>query len=260
LEGNILTQKDIQEVKRIVKAAGENLKKWSKENFHVNSKKSRTDLVTDVDYRIQEYLIEQINKSFSNSLFLAEESGLTKTPDKNEYWVIDPIDGTVNFSRGLPENCISLAFVENKEPTLGIIYAPFMDLFYFATKDQGAFLNDEKINPQWAVNFEDAMLSLGNKRGKTHTYFKALEEKVMRIRLFGTAALQIAYVASGYLDAFISIRSHPWDVAAGYLILKESGGKIIQFDGNNADIFCSNAIYCNPYIVKDLIESLKELN
>jgi myo-inositol-1(or 4)-monophosphatase len=254
-----LTKNDFIEIKRIVNDAGEKLKMWSTENFHVNSKKSRTDLVTDVDYQIQEYLIEEINKSFPNSSFLAEESGLTETPEKNEYWVIDPIDGTVNFSRGLPEHCISVAYVENKEPTIGIIYSPFMNLFYSATKNNGAYLNDKRLRPHWAKNFEDAMISLGNERGKTYKYFKALEEKVMRIRLFGTAALQIAYVASGYLDAFISIRSHPWDVAAGHLILEEAGGEIVDINGKNVDIFQSDALYCNPYIIQDLINNLKNI-
>jgi myo-inositol-1(or 4)-monophosphatase len=159
----------------------------------------------------------------------------------------------------LPEHCISVAYVENKEPTIGIIYSPFMNLFYSATKNNGAYLNDKILRPHWAKNFEDAMISLGNERGKTYKYFKALEEKVMRIRLFGTAALQIAYVASGFLDAFISIRSHPWDVAAGHLILKESGGEIVDLDGKNVDIFQPNALYCNPHIIQDLINNLKNI-
>ena len=249
-----MLNKEIEEIKKIVLSAGEKLKQWSLEGFKVNSKKSRTDLVTDVDYQVQEYLINEINKTLSNNYFLAEESGYSSIPTEDNYWVIDPIDGTVNFSRGLPEHCISVAYVEKGDPTLGILYAPFMNLFYFAQKDKGAYLNDEKLNPHWSKNFDDAMLSMGNKRGKTHLYFKALEEKVMRIRLFGTAALQIGYVASGFLDAFISIGSHPWDVAAGYLILKETGGKILSFKGENTDIFCSKSVFCNPYIAEKLVD------
>lgn len=251
---------DVDQIINIAKNAGEKLKQWSSQGFHVNSKKSRTDLVTDVDYMMQDYLIKEISKSFDNSVFLAEESGYEHIPKEQSYWVIDPIDGTVNFSRGIPENCISIAYVENKEPVIGIIYAPFMNLFYFAQKGKGTFLNDEKVTPHWCKNFEDAMLSLGNKRGKTYLYFKALEEKVMRIRLFGTAALQIAYVSSGFLDAFISVGAHPWDVAAAHLMVKETGGKVINLNGEDADIFYPNAIYCNPYIADVLVNIVKKVD
>lgn len=256
----MFSKTDVDQIVTIAKSAGEKLKQWSSEGFHVNSKNTRTDLVTDVDYMIQEYLIKEISQSFKNSAFLAEESGYEHIPKEQSYWVIDPIDGTVNFSRGIPENCISIAYVENREPVLGIIYAPFMNLFYFAQKGKGTFLNDEKVNPHWCNNFEDAMLSLGNKRGKTHLYFQALEEKVMRIRLFGTAALQIAYVSSGFLDAFISVGSHPWDIAAAYLLVKEAGGKVVKLNGKDADIFYSNAIYCNPYIADELVNIVSKVD
>lgn len=246
-------------LKEKVIEVGKNLLEWRKKEFTISSKSSKHDLVTSLDLRVQEFLYNSLSQKFPEIGFLGEESGMDKKPSTKGYWVIDPIDGTVNFSKMLPMFCISAAYVENDEPKYGIIYAPVMNQIITAEKDKGVLLNEEKVVPKWAKNIDDAMISMGNIRGKTYKYFEALETKVMRLRLLGTAALQIAYVGTGYFDAFISVKGNSWDVAAGYIIVKEAGGIITDYNGNPSNIFNKKNIYSNPYIHEELIKIIKSI-
>ncbi|WGS65226.1 inositol monophosphatase family protein [Marinitoga aeolica] len=238
---------------------GKKLLKWREEEFTISSKSSKHDLVTSLDLRVQEFLYNSLTQKFPEIGFLGEESGMNKKPETKGYWVIDPIDGTVNFSKMLPMFCISAAYVENDEPKYGIIYAPVMNQVIVAEENKGVFLNGEKITPNWAKVLDDAMISMGNIRGKTHKYFEALETKVMRLRLLGTAALQIAYVGTGHFDAFISVKGNSWDVAAGYIIVKEAGGIITDYYGNPTNIFNKKNLYSNPYIHEDLMKIINTI-
>ena len=242
-------------LKRIMKNAGEKISQWKNKNFWIDSKQNYWDLVTEIDLKVQDFLIESLKKEFGDIPFLAEEGDKNVKPSFDNYWILDPIDGTVNFSRGLPEFCISLAYVENDEPVLGIIYAPKMKTFYFVERGKGLYINDTKIEKiKWSDELKNSIILTGNLRGKTYRIFKYLEEKVLRIRLIGSAALSIAYVAYGYADAFISVKSNPWDVAAGFVMLKEANGEIITFEGKKANIFNKTALYTNPKIKDDLLK------
>ncbi|MDO7975455.1 inositol monophosphatase family protein [Oceanotoga sp. DSM 15011] len=248
-----------EKIKKIILEAGEILKKSQNETFQINTKKVDYDLVTEYDFRIQKFLIEKFKIIMPEVEVFAEEANFDKKPNSKKYWVIDPIDGTVNFSKGIPEYCISVAYVEDDEPIMGFVYAPMLNLFYSAKKNEGAYLNDKKIVPNWSKNLKNSIITLGNKRGKTHEYIKQLEEDVMRIRLFGTAALQICYVASGYCDAFISLRSNPWDVAASHLILKEAGGIVINYKNEDMNIFSKKGLYTNENIRNELLNKTEEM-
>lgn len=248
----------LESLQKIVKETGKELLKWSKQNFKVEEKGVFYDLVTELDYKTQDMLIKKISALYPNSEFLCEELGYDKKPEKNNYFIIDPIDGTVNFSRGLPEYCISLAYVVNNKPEIGIIYAPKMNLIFVAKNNKGIEINGKKVKPKWEKNLKSSMITMGCTRGKTDEYVKILEKNVMKVRMMGTAALQIAYCSAGYTDAFLSMKSNPWDVAAGYLLLKEAGGKVIKFDGSEASIFDSKSIYVNPFIADKLLNIVKE--
>ncbi|GAB6188474.1 bifunctional fructose-1,6-bisphosphatase/inositol-1-monophosphatase [Marinitoga arctica] len=244
-------------LKNKVIEVGKNLLKWREEEFSISSKSSKHDLVTSLDLRVQEFLYNSLTQKFPEIGFLGEESGKNNKPKTKGYWVIDPIDGTVNFSKKLPMFCISAAYVENDEPKYGIIYAPVINQIIIAEENKGVYLNDVRVTPNWAKNLDDAMISMGNIRGKTYEYFEALETKVMRIRLLGTAALQIAYVGTGHFDAFISVKGNSWDVAAGYMIVKEAGGIITDYEGNKTNIFNKKNIYSNPYIHSQLVKIIQ---
>ncbi|KLO23414.1 inositol-phosphate phosphatase [Marinitoga sp. 1197] len=249
--------KEFDFLKEKVIEVGKKLLEWREKEFTISSKSSKHDLVTSLDLRVQEFLYNTLTQKFPDIGFLGEENGKDKKPKTNGYWVIDPIDGTVNFSKMLPMFCISAAYVENDEPKYGIIYAPVINQIITAEENKGIKYNDEKIIPNWAKSLDDAMISMGNIRGKTFKFFESFETKVMRIRLLGTAALQIAYVGTGYFDAFISVKGNPWDVAAGYIIVKEAGGIITDYYGNKTNIFNKKNIYSNPYIYKDIIKNLQ---
>lgn len=248
----------INELEKIVKDCGNELIYWKKKSFETKIKKNKYDLVTELDIKTQNYLIQSLKNKFPNIEFYAEEEGLDKKPESNKYWLIDPIDGTVNFSKGMPEYCISIAYVENNEPIIGIIYSPEMDLFFKAEKNNGVYLNNKKITVSKENDLEKMMIYIANVRGETFKYIKEIEEKVMRIRLLGSAALQIAYVAAGFSELFISFKSYPWDIAAGYLILKEAGGIITDFKGNKSNIFSKKALYGTKESIKNIEKYTKK--
>lgn len=248
-----------KDVEQIVMEAGKILIHNLDGNYNTYSKKSKHDIVTEIDMKIQDYLKEKLLKLDNSYGFLAEEKGYNKKPEKKSYWVIDPIDGTVNFSRGFPENCISVSLVENEKPVFGMIYSPQMSLKFLSIKNKGLYINGEKKIPKWSDTITDSMMTIGANKNEMTKFINVLSEKVMRIRLIGSAAIMGAYVAAGYADAFIFSKSNPWDIAAAYSMIKETGGEVLDFEGNDADIFSKRIIFTNKYIKKDLIDLIKKM-
>ncbi len=248
-----------KEVEKIVKNAGTILIDNLNENYNTYSKKDKHDIVTEIDMKIQDFLKEKLSKLDSSAGFLAEERGLTNRPKEKNYWAIDPIDGTVNFSRGFPENCISVAYVENNIPVFGMIYAPQMSTYFLSLHNKGLFINGRKQIPKWSETINDAMITIGANKKEMSKFINVLSEKVMRIRLIGSASIMGAYVASGYADAFIFSKSNPWDIAAAYSMIKETGGEVIDFEGNEADIFSKRIIFTSRFIKNDIIKLLKNM-
>ena len=142
------------ELKNIVYECGKELLKWKKTGYDIRDKNGPDDIVTELDLRTQDLLMEKLLKKFGDIEVLAEEKDLDRRPQVSEYWVIDPIDGTVNFSRGMAEYCISVAYVRGDEPEIGIVYVPQMDMMFACHRGYGAFLNDEKIMPCWSKKSE----------------------------------------------------------------------------------------------------------
>ncbi|MDK2945287.1 inositol monophosphatase family protein [Geotoga petraea] len=248
-----------EKVEKIVENAGEILINNLKGNYNTYSKKDKHDIVTEIDMKIQDYLKNELMKLTPNAGFLAEERGNTDKPKENNYWVIDPIDGTVNFSRGFPENCISVSYVENDEPVFGLIDSPQMSIKFLSIKGKGLFINGEKQTPRWSKTLGDSMITIGANKKEMANFINILSDKVMRIRLIGSAAIMGAYVASGYADAFIFSKSNSWDIAAAYSMIKEVGGEVYNFDGEDADIFSKRIIFSSKYIKDDLIKLIKKL-
>ncbi|MGM0640091.1 MAG: inositol monophosphatase family protein [Thermotogota bacterium] len=248
-----------KDAERIVKNAGTILIDNLNKNYNTYSKKNKHDIVTEIDMKIQDYLKENLSKLDSTSGFLAEERGLTDKPKEKNYWAIDPIDGTVNFSRGFPENCISVAYLQDNIPVFGMIYSPQMSISFTCSKNNGLFINGKKQIPKWSETINDAMITIGANKKEMNKFINVLSEKVMRIRLIGSAAIMGAYVASGYADAFIFSKSNPWDIAAAYSMIKETGGEVIDFQGNDVDIFSKRIIFTSKYIKKDILQLLKNM-
>ena len=198
------------------------------------SKKGPNDFVTKTDLRVEKVLIEElsIKKNYS---FLTEETGSIINKDKENIWIIDPIDGTTNFLHGVPHFAICIALQSKGEIISGLIFDPIKDEMFFAEKNKGAFLNNHRLRVSNKNLIDDCLFS-SNHIGVKYSN--------LNIRLTGCASLDLAYVASGRFDGFFHNKINLWDVAAGVLLIQEAGGTvndINKFDINNINIRASSS-------------------
>ncbi len=198
------------------------------------SKKGPHDFVTKTDKNVEKILIDELSKAKKNYSFLSEEIGEIRNDDKENIWIIDPIDGTNNFLHGIPHFAICVALQTKKEIVSGLIFDPIKDEMFFAEKNKGVFLNNQRLRVS-SKNILDDCLFSSNQEG--------VKFSSLNMRCSGSSALDMAYVASGRLDGFFQNKLNIWDVAAGYLMVKEAGGivnDIIKFSNNNINIRASS--------------------
>jgi myo-inositol-1(or 4)-monophosphatase len=198
------------------------------------SKKGPNDFVTKTDKHVEKILIEELSKTKKNFSFLAEESGSIKNKDKENIWIIDPIDGTTNFLHGMPHFAICIAHQSKGEILSGLIFDPIKDEMFFAEKDKGAFLNNQRLRVSKKNLLDDCLFSSNH---------EGVKFSDLNMRYSGCAALDLAYVAAGRLDGFFHNKINLWDVAAGEILVKEAGGivnDIHKFDINKIDIKASS--------------------
>ena len=199
------------------------------------SKKGPHDFVTKTDKHVEKILIEELSKTKKNYSFLTEETGIIKNKDKENTWIIDPIDGTTNFLHGIPHFAISIALKSKDELLSGLIFDPIKDEMFFAEKEKGAYLNNQRLRVSSKSSLEECLFSSNNEGVKFCN---------LNMRCSGSAALDLAYVASGRLDGYFQNKINLWDVAAGALLVKEAGGIVNnydKFDINKIDIKASSA-------------------
>ncbi len=190
------------------------------------SKKGPTDFVTNADLKAEKIIIEELTKARPTYSIISEEMGIKKNKDKNNTWIIDPIDGTVNFLHGIPHFAISIALRTNNEIVSGIIYDPIKDELFFAEKNHGAFFNNHRVRVSQKNNINDCLFVVGSKMQK---------ELDLPFRKSGCAALDMAYVASGRYDGYFQKNLNLWDIAAGILLIKEAGGVINEINLDNLE-------------------------
>ena len=205
------------------------------ENLQV-SKKGPRDFVTKTDKRVEQILIEELSKTKKNYSFITEETGVIKNSNNEAFWIIDPIDGTVNFMHGIPHFAISIALKVSGELRSGIIFDPIKNEIFFAEKNNGAFFNNQRIRVSKKINLDECLFSSNNHGVKYAT-------PKLNMRNSGCAALDLAYVGCGRLDGSFYDKINIWDVAAGILIVNEAGGKvndIIEMDDKTFNIRVAN--------------------
>ena len=190
------------------------------------SRKGPTDFVTNSDLKVEKIIIDELKKARPNYSFISEENGIESNKDKNNTWIIDPIDGTVNFLHGIPHFAISIALKSNDEIVSGLIYDPIKDEMFFAEKDNGAFFNNHRIKVSKKNDINDCLFATGGKIEKELNFPN---------RKSGCAALDMAYVASGRYDGYFQRDLNLWDIAAGIIILKEAGGMINELNLNKVE-------------------------
>jgi myo-inositol-1(or 4)-monophosphatase len=226
------------------------------------SKKGQADFVTVADIRTEEILHDTLSHARPEYGFLMEESGTIVGDDPNRRWIIDPIDGTTNFIHGIPHFAISIALEEKGKITAGVIYEPIHDQMFWAEKGNGAWLNDRRMRVSGRTQMEQSIFATGIPfigRGD-HKQFLQQIESVMAasagIRRFGSAALDLAYVAAGRFDGFWETNLQPWDIAAGIIIVREAGGMISEIDGRDGMLKTGSILAANPTLYKELGQTI----
>ena len=210
------------------------------------SKKGPRDFVTKTDKHVEKILIEELTKTKKNYSFLSEEIGKIDNKDIDNIWIIDPIDGTTNFLHGIPHFAICIALESKKEIISGLIFDPIKDEMFYAEKNKGAYLNNQRLRVSSKNQLDECLFSSNHEGVKFSN---------LNMRYSGCAALDLAYVASGRLDGFFHNKINVWDVAAGALLVKEAGGivnDLYKYNPNNIDIRASSGA-----INDKMLENLK---
>jgi len=227
------------------------------------SVKGPGDFVTMSDKKVEKILIEELGKARPNYSILSEEIGEIKN-DEAFKWIIDPIDGTSNFLHGVPHFGISIGLEQNKEIICGIIFDPIKDEIFVAEKGKGSYLNNQRMRVSARSKLEDCIIFTGGPRRQSKERDLAIEEykkfssKVLiPIRKMGSASLDMAYVAAGRCDGFWQRNLNYWDIAAGIILVKEAGGFVTDFSGNDEYIKNETILVTNSLINEEMIEVLK---
>ncbi len=208
------------------------------------SKKGPSDFVTNSDLRVEKIIIEELKKAKPNYSVISEENGIENNKDKNNTWIIDPIDGTINFLHGIPHFAISIALRSNNEIVSGLIFDPIKNEMFFAEKDNGAFFNNQRIRVSQKNELNNCLFATGG---------KVNQEPNLSYRKSGCAALDMAYVAAGRYDGYFQYNLNLWDIAAGIVLVKEAGGMLNEIDlsnNNNIKIIASSTVINSKLLEK----------
>ena len=225
------------------------------------NKKSHHEFVTVADIKAEKIILKKIKKYFPGHRILSEEKG--RSGQKSDYlWVIDPLDGTSNFTMGNPLFAISIALYYRDKPVLGLINAPFLDEVYFAEKGKGSFMNNKRIKVSNQAKLYDSLLTFcyGHSDKAFSQSIKVLvklHKKVAKYRQLGSAAVEHAYVACGRTDAIMINETNPWDVGAGALLVREAGGRVTDYQGKEWTLKTKDILSTNGKIHHKILKYIK---
>jgi myo-inositol-1(or 4)-monophosphatase len=250
-----------------VQAGAAEILRFFNQDFRVDNKEGVNNLVTEADYASEKAIIITIRKQFPDHHIFAEESG-GSVLSAGYKWIIDPIDGTVNFAHGIPLNCVSIGIEKDGDLCMGAVYNPHLNELFFAEKGKGATLNDKPIRVSNETQTSKACLVTGfpytyiNMENGPLEVFERFIRKGVPVRRLGSAAIDLCWVAAGRFDGFYEHKLEPWDSAAGVLIVQEAGGKVTDFEGNDMSIYQHRVLATNAKIheeMLDVINNRKEL-
>ncbi|MBS4028419.1 MAG: inositol monophosphatase [Ignavibacteriales bacterium] len=221
------------------------------------------NLVTNIDKQAEEMIVEKIKQHFPTHNILAEE-GTTGNENSEFKWIIDPLDGTTNFTHGLPLFCVSIGVEKNDELICGVVYDPNRDELFSAEKGNGAKLNGKKISVSTNDKLISSLLVTGFPYNITENPMNCVEHfqnflfEAQAVRRLGSAALDLCYVACGRFDGFWEVALNPWDMAAGVLLVEEAGGIVSDFNGNEHSIYKKDIVASNGKVHKEMLNVLKK--
>jgi myo-inositol-1(or 4)-monophosphatase len=241
-----------------VKAGAAELSRFFNKSFVVSNKEGINNLVTEADHASEKAILDVIKKDFPDHYILSEEVGEI-VQDSSYKWIIDPIDGTVNFAHSIPLCCVSIGVEYNGEIVLASVYNPIMNELFFAEKGKGATLNDKQIS----VSKKQSVLNACLVTGFPYTYldmpngplqiFEKLIRKGIPVRRLGSAATDLCWVAAGRFDGFYEHKLQAWDSAGGYLIVEEAGGKVTDFKGDKFSPYQPHILATNGKIHDEML-------
>ena len=233
------------------------------ENLQVSSK-GPGDFVSSADKRTEKTIIEELQKAHPEYGIITEETGIINKSNIKNRWIIDPIDGTMNFLNGIPQFAISIAYEEDNEIICGVIFNPITNEMFCAEKGNGAYLNNSRIRVSNKKKLKDALLVTGGPNGaskiknKIYSEYINVSNNVSNVRKFGSAALDMAYVACGRFDGYWQRELNYWDIAAGVIILREAGGFIDFFEDDLSYPLKKNILATNSIIHDELRELINK--
>ena len=225
--------------------------------------KGTNDFVTNVDIAAEQAIIETIRKSYPEHSIIGEETGISEGTDTDFQWIIDPLDGTTNFVKGIPHFAVSIALKVKGKLDQAVIYDPIRGELFTASRGKGAQLNGFRIRVKQNKELTGAILATGFPfKNKQHmpaymNIFQALFQKTSDMRRAGSAALDLAYVAAGRVDGFFEIGLKPWDTAAGELLVVEAGGLVTDFTGGHNHSKSGNIVASSPGIIKEVLKDMR---
>lgn len=253
----------IETIKLIAKESGEIIRNNFQKDFLVEFKTNESNLVTEVDKKSEQLIINAIKKNYPTHDILTEESGEIK--NNSEYlWVIDPLDGTTNYAHGLPIFAVSIGVQFKGDTIAGVVYDVMSDVLYSAELGSGSFLNEKKLKVSDTISLSRSLLVTGFPYNIAENPENALEiftefvKSSRGMRRLGSAAIDFCYLAQGIFDGFWEVNLHPWDVCAGKLIVEEAGGKVTGFDNESINIYSKRILSTNGKIHNQMIDILKK--
>lgn len=244
---------------KATQAGAKVLKEYFNGTFEISSKSTANDLVTEADKKAEAAILAVIRDEYPDHYILSEETGEIAS-NSNTKWIIDPIDGTVNFAHNIPLCCVSIGVEQDGEIILGAVYNPIINEFFFAQKGFGATLNDQKISVSKKTDMSKACLVTGfpyNWEEMPNDPMQVFERFVKQgqpVRRLGSAAIDLCWVAAGRFDGFWEHNLNAWDSAAGSLIVTEAGGKVTDFKGNAYKPEQRRVLATNGHIHNDLLQ------
>jgi myo-inositol-1(or 4)-monophosphatase len=231
---------------------------FNNKNLQISNKEGINNLVTEADHASEKAIIDTIREAFPEHAILSEESG-NHVMDNEFKWIIDPIDGTVNYAHGIPICCVSIGLEKSGQMLMGAVYNPFLKEFYFAERGEGAFLNNQPIH----VSAETEVIKSCLVTGFPYTYldqpngplecFARFIKQGVPVRRLGSAAMDLCWVAAGRFDGFFEHKLNAWDSAAGFLIVEEAGGKVTDFQGNEYSPYQPHILASNAKIHNEML-------
>ncbi|EKE85242.1 inositol-1-monophosphatase [Idiomarina xiamenensis] len=249
---------------RAARAAGKILVKNFEQGQDLKAtQKSPNDWVTELDKAAEDIIIATIKKSYPKHGFVAEESGVHSGEENDYQWVIDPLDGTTNYLRGIPHFCISIALMHKGATQQAVVYDPLREELFTASRGAGAQLNGRRLRVTALPDLNGALLATGfpfrakHRMPEYQAIFSQLFEFCADMRRAGAAALDLAYVASGRLDAYWEMGLKPWDTAAGDLLVREAGGIVTDFAGGHNYLESGNVVAGAPKVMKQLLAEIR---